>query len=698
MKLLIYEKFFDSFIQLPRGIQKKVMDFQKKFREDSKSAAIHLEPIISFKDKSLRTARIDQKYRVIIKAPITGETYYLLWVDNHDEAMAWAENKMFQWNENTHSVQVFTFPEESVSTTLQTLDKKEEHFLYDDISDKRLMQIAVPEVLLPSVRKIGNLNDLEKLEIYLPKDAFENLFYLADGANIDTLISEVKEGKTNSDNIEEQISSFNNKRSFIELTDNELFNEVLEGNLKKWKFYLHPSQNKIVNGDFKGPVKITGGAGTGKTVAALHRLKYLSKNILAGKKIVFTTFTKALTKNLKELAQELEIEKSKITINNIDSLVFELANQYSLIEYNQHILGLSTKKKSVELWDEFMDSRLISYDKDFLMNEYENVILYNDVQSLDQYFRTSRVGMVRAVSRRQRKEIWDILDDFSKFKGDNNLFYKEEIYNKVTNYLNAAEIRPFEYCVADELQDISNVELRFLRALIEEKENDLFLVGDPLQTIYSKRINFSKAGINIRGRRSQRLRINYRTTEEIKKLALSVIQDCTYNDFDGEEEEKRGYVSLFHGNEPQYSVFTTKDKELSHILELLQNGIDNGITLSEIAISSRTKDGIKEVKSALHINNIAYYDISDSSHSGNVSGVRLSTFHNLKGLEFKIVILTDVNERTCPLLPWKYNQWDKTTQNEHLKLEKSLIYVAASRAIYNLQITGTGAKSGVIQI
>ena len=162
---------------------------------------------------------------------------------------------------------------------------------------------------------------------------------------------------------------------------------------------------------------------------------------------------------------------------------------------------------------------------------------------------------------------------------------------------------------------------------MKKKENDLFLVGDPLQTIYSKRINFSKAGINIRGRRSHRLRINYRTTEEIKKLALSVIQDCHYNDFDGEEEEKKGYVSLFHGKmKPQYLVFSSKDKELSHILELLQTANDNGIKLSEIAISSRTKDGIKEVKSALHNNSIAYYDISDSSHSGNVSGVRIFHF------------------------------------------------------------------------
>ena len=69
MKLLFYDKFLDSFIQLPKGIQQKVLDFQKKFREDSRSSAIHLEPIISFKDQSLRTARIDQRYRVIIKAP-----------------------------------------------------------------------------------------------------------------------------------------------------------------------------------------------------------------------------------------------------------------------------------------------------------------------------------------------------------------------------------------------------------------------------------------------------------------------------------------------------------------------------------------------------------------------------------------------------------------------------------------------------
>ena len=297
--------------------------------------------------------------------------------------MAWAENKMFQWNVNTHSVQVFTFPEESVNNTFNDDDSAKERYLYDDITDKKLLQIAVPEILLPSVRKIKNLDGLEKLEAYLPQETFENLFYLADGANIDVLITEIKDGKTGSEEIDEQVSSFNNKRNFIELTDDELFNEVLEGNFKKWKLYLHPSQNKLVHGNFKGPVKMTGGAGTGKTVAALHRLKYLSEKLFSGKKILFTTFTKALTKNLKELAQELEIENSKIRINNIDSLVFELANEYSLIGHNKHTLGISSKKTSVELWDEFMDSKLIAYDKDFLINEYENLILYNDVQSLD---------------------------------------------------------------------------------------------------------------------------------------------------------------------------------------------------------------------------------------------------------------------------------------------------------------------------
>ena len=699
MKLLLYDKYFDSLIKLPRQIQKKTIDFQKKFRENSKSSAIHLEPIHNFKDPLLRTARIDQSYRAILRAPESGDTYYLLWVDNHDEAMNWARNKVFHWNMNTQSIQVFTAPEEIEDERLSSESSQEEissDGLFHAFEDAQLLKIGVPEVLIPSIRKLKDLDGLDHLEKYLPVDAYENLFYLADGANIEQLIYEVQEGKVASEEYDEQLKSINNQRSFIELTDDEVFNEVLAGELNKWKLYLHPSQRKLVEGDFNGSFKVTGGAGTGKTVAAFHRLKYLAENSQDERPVLFTTFTNALTNNLQELSKELEIGGSFVIIN-IDRLVLDLAKQYECLSSEQKIIGYPGSKSSDELWEELLDSKVVEYDKDFLIDEYQDVILYNNVHSQKEYFRVNRAGRGKAISRSQRKGLWEIFEYYEQLKSEQNLLDRYKVFNQVTDYLNTITEKPFSYCIADEVQDFSNVELRFLRSLVEEKENDLFLVGDPLQKIYARKIFFSQAGINVRGRRSKRLRINYRTTEEIKRLALSVVKEITFDDFDGEAESKKGYVSLFHGHTPTYQTFNSKNNEVDYVITELSKIKESDIPYQEVAISARTREGIKEFKSALHKNGIPYYDITETN-TGDVSGVRLSTFHSLKGLEFKFIFLVDVNRRTSPLLPHTYTYWDERKKEEYLKSEKALMYVAISRAIQRVYISGVGEVSESIML
>lgn len=387
MRLLLYDKFFDSFIKIPRDIQKKVYDFQRKFRENSKSAAIHLEPINTFKDKSLRTARIDQDYRAIIKVPKSGKAYYLLWVDHHDKAYAWATNKVFEWNEHTQAMQVFTSPGEIELPTDKIVPDKPSG-LFASFKDKELLRIGVPKVLLPSIRDIASLDGLETIEKFIPPDVFENLFYLADGASIGTLITEVEEGKSASNNEDEQAGSINNQRSFIELTDDTLFNEMLSGSLKKWKYYLHPSQRKLVAGNFSGAVKITGGAGTGKTVAALHRLKHLHQQSQGSLPILFTTFTKTLTENLKELVKGFDLKTDNITIQNIDSLAFELARKHGLVNEQTKVFGLSAVKTPEQIWEGILEAGLIGYDAEFLLKEFEDVILYYNVDTLATYLKT----------------------------------------------------------------------------------------------------------------------------------------------------------------------------------------------------------------------------------------------------------------------------------------------------------------------
>ncbi len=695
MKLFIHDKCMEKLIELPKVTAKKVLEFNKKFRENSRSEAIHLEPIITFKDSSLRTARIDQKYRAIIGVA-SSETYHLLWVDNHDEAMDWAKNKVFEWNENTQTAQIFSTPDIADSYNQNSVETSSG--LYSDYTDDELMKIGVPESLIELVRGLNGSNDLEKAEKYLPTDAFENLYYLSEGLNINQLIAEINEGKSVSNNAIDQFNSNNNKRYFVEV-DDLLMDEIINGDFGKWQTFLHPSQRQLVESTFKGSVKVTGGAGTGKTVVALHRLKNLSsiEDKVDYRKTIFTTFTNALTTNLKSLANKLSIDNSKVVITNIDTLVKELALEASITTKYTRILDMYNSKSSAEVWDEILESNLSEFDVHFLSTEYQNVILYNDVKTLENYLNTSRIGRGKPLTRKQKMDIWSLVEKYNQYKQANDFFDRSELFNKLSNYFYGKEIKPFKHVIADEIQDLSNVELRFLRSLVEIKENDLFLVGDPYQKIYDRKINFSAVGISIRGNRSKQLRINYRTSEEIKKLAISTIKGINYDDFDGEQEKLVGYLSVFHGELPTYEIFSTKSQEIDSIIENLSILKDTGLNLNAIAIGSRTKDGLKDIKTALHRLKIPYNDITTSS-ANDSNGVVLSTFHGLKGLEFKALFLTDVNNRTCPLMVGNFYKMEESEKTEYLNREKGLIYVAMTRSINILMISGVGVKSELINI
>ncbi len=686
------EKLFD----LPKATQKKVLEFQKKFRVNSKSEAINLESIIMFKDPNLRTARIDLKYRVIIRIPEKGDSYYMLWVDNHDEAMDWAKNKVFKWNEYTQTAQIFTAPEETVEPSED--NTPEVSTLFSEYTDDQLVSIGVPDSLLELVRSIKNLDELDTAEKYLPHEAFENLFYISDGVNINLILAEINEGKTSSTDLNEQIDSVNNKRNFVEV-DDKLMYDIINGDLNKWQIFLHPSQRNLVEHDFKSSTKITGGAGTGKTVVALHRLKYLSNlpDDRDSRKIVFTTFTNVLTNNLNLLAKKLGVNFSKVFITNIDTLAKELALQNGLIDKSARVLDFYQSKSSEELWDEVLEMELTQFDTGFLSAEYKDVILFNNIKDLNSYLKISRIGRLKPITRRQKMEVWEIVQLYEVRKIEQKYLDRLELFNIVSNHFNSSKSHPFKNVISDEIQDLSNVELRFLRSLVEEKRNDLFLVGDPYQKIYNKRINFSRAGISIRGNRSRQLRINYRTSEEIKRLALSAVKEISYDDFDGEAEKLNGYLSLFHGEKPTYEVFRTKDEEINSIVELINNLREEGFQYYDIAVGFRTKDSLKELKTTLHQLKIPYND-NTTSLSTDYTGVVLSTFHSLKGLEFKSVVLSDVNNRTCPFYFTNLNQFNEKQKEDYFKREKALLYVAISRAIQKLNITGTGVKSDLISV
>lgn len=693
MRLFLSDTCYEPLFALPKKIQTKVVNFQRKFRECTTANGMHLEPIAQFNDPSMRTARIDDNYRAVIG--LIDDNAYLLYVGTHENAYNWGIRKKLVWNDHTQACQLVTIHQ--ISENVVKTDESEEIYPYADVLDEQWLKIGVPEELIAQVKLIKSLDDLELLEEYLPADAFENIYNLLDGENIDDIIAEIEDGQAKEN--EDQLLSNNNKRRFVELTDDDALQRIFDNDMDKWQLFLHPSQQKLVDADYKGTMKVSGGAGTGKTVAALHRLKHLSGNPEA--KILFTTYTRTLRENLEELVKKMGINRSRCTLSNIDQVLIDTARQYN-IKDGYKILDYSGDEESLKLWREVLETEVTEFDEKFLYDEYIDVIVYFGNTDVKSYMMQQRVGRTKALSRKQRIEIWKLVEKYIELKQERKVVDRLELFNETTRYLNDNNIRPYTNVIADEFQDFSNPELKFLRALVAEGRNDLFLTGDPMQRIYSgRKINFGAAGINVRGVRSRRLKINYRTTEPIKKVAVSVIKGITFEDMDGGTESMNGYVSLIHGGEkPIYKIVGNATDEVTQTVEWVNECINNQINANDICIAAPSMGLMKELQSYLHTNGIAYKVLKGTSKQGASNGISLCTLHSLKGLEFKVVVLIGINERNIPSKVtegYPFTGMDALDKKEFLSSKRSLLYVAITRARQLVYMVGYGEPCGLVE-
>ena len=695
MRLFLSETFFDAVFKLPKKTQDKVVAFQKKFRENPASPGIHLEPIAQFKNSTMRTARVDDNYRVIIGI-LDGNTYSLLYVADHEEAYRWGMSKRFVWNEHTQACQLISVEEKADDFTPSSQPEIENTF-FTGVPEEKLLKIGIPQEAIGRVMSIKSLDDLDALEPILPIDAYENLFNIMDGANIDDVISSIEEGQAHEN--EDKLLSDNNKRRFVEITDDDELQRIIDQGMDKWQIFLHPSQRKLVDAEYKGTMKVSGGAGTGKTIAAIHRLKYLCQKPDA--KVLFTTYTKTLRINLADSIIKLGVPSNKYTLNNIDRVLLDVAKAYK-IKDGYNVLDYSGDEESLKLWREVLETEVTEFDEQFLYDEYIDVIVYYGNNDVKEYMMQPRVGRNKALNRKQRIEIWKLVEKYVALKQERKVVDRLELFNETTNYLNENNIHPYTNVIADEFQDFSNPELKFLRALVAEGENDLFLVGDPIQRIYTgRKMNFGAAGINVRGIRSKKLKINYRTTEPIKRVAVGVIKGVDYDDLDGGKESTKGYVSLIHdGVAPQYKIVSDANAEVEQVIEWLNECLDNGIKLSEICIAAPSMQLLKGIQTRLHRDGTEYRVLKGEQKQGSTNGVDLCTFHSLKGLEYRVIILIDVNERNLPSKEtegYPFSGMDNASKKEFLSAKRSLLYVAITRARQLVYMVGFGEPTELLK-
>jgi mRNA-degrading endonuclease RelE of RelBE toxin-antitoxin system len=283
-KVAISSEFLEAFSRIPKSKQKKVREFINRFQNNPYSNSINYEKIHDVKDERVRTVRIDLSYRAVLLHPQKGDVFILVWVDNHDEAMDWAKRKTFDINPKTGALQVYE-PEEitRVSRKFEESEDKslDKYTLFETFPDQELLKTGLPEILLPTIKAIKSSGQLDELQDYLPEEAYEALFWIANlGYSVDQAISEVASSireNVDTEDFETALEHPDSKRRFAVVKSVDEMVKMLNAPLEKWRVFLHPTQFNLVTKTFNGPARVLGGAGTGKTVVAMHRAQYLAK-------------------------------------------------------------------------------------------------------------------------------------------------------------------------------------------------------------------------------------------------------------------------------------------------------------------------------------------------------------------------------------------------------------------------------------
>jgi hypothetical protein len=337
--LAISTDFFTSFAALPKTQQGKVTAFINKFRNDPTASGINFEKIEGGVDKNICSVRIDLTYRGIVVKMEESGVYMLLWVDHHDEAYAWAKNKKCSINKTTGSVQIFDVQQ-------VTVEEQVAPGIFAELADDILTRIGVPEEQFDFVKSIANPEELYAKKASIPEEAYEGLEWIGNGFEVEevleTLYSAQQPVDFKEDDYAAALQTDASKKTFVIVEGEDELEAIMSEPLEKWRIFLHPTQRKVVNKTFSGPARVLGGAGTGKTVVAMHRAKKLAAEMEPGKRILFTTYTKNLAEDIKvNLKKICTVEEmKKIEVINLDAWVSDFLKgqgyEYNIV-YNTEI-------------------------------------------------------------------------------------------------------------------------------------------------------------------------------------------------------------------------------------------------------------------------------------------------------------------------------------------------------------------------
>lgn len=657
-RVALSQDFLLKLGKLPSAMNARIVKWALKFQQDPTASGINYETIKGARDSNLRSVRIDQDWRGIVFKPELGDIYILLHVDHHDDAYRWAERRKIAVNPATGALQVISL--EAVEESASSIAGDETSLppsgdvapreptpaaIFASTSDDELVQLGTPVELLPLIRRMHAERDLDAANLVLPLEAYEALFLLLAGDSVSTILGD-RETRVNraidTANFAAALESAESQSRFVVVTTDQEMAAILHAPLEQWRVFLHPAQRKLAVGDRSGPVRILGGAGTGKTVLAMHRAKWLAQHrTLAGQKVLFTTFTRNLALDIAQNMKSLFVGDDtidKVEVINLDRWVHRYLRGKN---YEHRIIY----KRDGDAWGKALQvvSPALDLDEEFYIEEWERVVAAQGVRDLDGYRQVSRIGRRAILSRSKRDLVWPVFEEYRTLLSSKRLKDVDDAYHDAALLL-AGDESPVAYSaiVVDETQDFGPQALRLIRAMIARDKNDLFFVGDGHQRIYAKhRAVMSHCGIDIRGR-SRKLYLNYRTTDEIRKQAVALLEGRDIDDLDGGKDDNRRYKSLSHGPAPEIVEVADSSEAVRIAADRVSDWWGDGSDPARpsVCVMAHSNANRNQVAQALRLRGIAVSTIeADTADTTGNSAVRVSTMHRAKGLEFDRVVV-----------------------------------------------------------
>ncbi len=680
--------------RLPPVQRNRAQPTIKRFMESPRRSGLNYERVLGARDSRLRSIRLDGAYRMIIRAPESGNTYLFLWVDKHDEAYRWARNRVSHVHPETGTFQTFEPETEKLpveSASLAMVHQRVPSGPLGALDRGQLTRLSCPDSM---VEEIGGLRDvaaLDEIENRLPGELYELLGCLLEGLPYSEVLElvEAPDEPVDADNEDRALARVTSRSQFVNIHDASELQAIFDAPLEKWRVFLHPKQFSIVERDWSGPVRVLGAAGTGKTVVAMHRARWLARKEGFGR-ILLVTFTKNLAldilRNLQSICSEEELDR--IEVVNLDAWVVDVLNRHGIeggISYGGHaaswVSAMALRPADPALPDQFFKT------------EWERVVQQEGVESLEAYLSVSRAGRHRRLGRKQRAEIWKVFEEYKRQLAQNGLREREDAFRLVATLIANREIElDYASVIVDEAQDFGAPAYRLVRSIVPPAINDLFITGDTHQRIYGRRVNLAQCGIHTRGR-ATKLHVNYRTTRETRDWASRLIEGREYDDLNGGIGDNSVIRSLTTGPDPVIRRCASFEDQIQAIVSWLGEIEGAGEAPADVCVAVRRNAERNAIRQALEAQGVSVFVLERETDDRSVAGVRLATMHRVKGLEFDRIALASVNADQVP----PRSLWERRVHPEERAimetLERSLLYVASTRARRDVLVLSYGEPS-----